>query len=81
VSEGGETDERDPLVSDRAERGARATPAWAEPVGRLRSAVVGRSARVRAGGLAGRLGPGPSRPPALHSALFLFPFCLKIFDI
>ena len=30
-----------------------------------------------AGELAGRLGPSPSRPPARHSALFLFLFLFK----
>jgi hypothetical protein len=49
---------------------------------RVREKGGGAAARaVRAGGLAGRLGPSPSRPPALHSALFLFLFCLKMFDI
>ena len=48
---------------------------------RMREEGEAAARAVRAGGLAGRLGPGPSRPPALHSALFLFPFCLKMFDI
>ena len=45
--------------------------------GRVRESARGPRGRA----LAGRLGPGPSRPPVQHSALSLFPFWLKMLDV
>ena len=70
--------ERPRAVLAVSKRAVCATPAWAEPVGRLRSAVVGRSARSPRGrSLPGRLGPCPSGPPA-QQCCFSFSFLIKI---
>jgi hypothetical protein len=82
VSEGGETDERDPLVSDHAERRARARrphgpSQWAACTARLWAAARAVRAGDRSQADLGHAPVGRLR----NSVAFLFPFCLKLLDV